>query len=425
MNITNITKIDSDLFSLELIGDDERGYDFLTDECLLELKQLKSPKGLLSVYLDIRPETLQTKPLLTRFKNLIKEIQQAKEGDWDRDEKMLFDAVVAEMSQRLDLESKAVQGKGLVLFASPSRINPKSKKLDYDLIKVFHLPDAPSDLVVWSQTPVLEPLLIQKDEHAETGVVLFDRESVRFFLYSMGEAAEYTLKFLNPDPFPMTKAHSWHGYGTHNHHQWQEEHYKHYLRHAATAIAKIAEKTRWKWLVLASPDTQEPKHLVDFLPKALQSKAIGYASMPMTCSLNEVRDQVAPIVRQAEINEEKATLEQWVGELERPGGLAVSGVEDTVNAAQQFRLLTLIFPADFVQKGWQCESCQAWSADLQETPLPKCPYCGSDQLIEKADIIGEIAVQTIHSGGHVEVVREPDHRSIVANHGMIGGLLRF
>lgn len=421
----NITEMDSDLLSFELIGDDERRYDFPDNDNFVKLKQLYVQHGLLSVYLDLRPETVHSKPVLTRFKNQVKEIRTAMETNWSHDDKLLFEAVIEDVTEWLENEATRPRGKGVALFAAPDRILPKKNKVDFQLFQAFHLPEAPADLVNWGQTAVLAPLLVQKDEHPETGIVLFDREKVRFFLYCMGEAAEYTLGLVNEDIAAITKSHTWHGYGTHNHQQWQEEHYKRYLRQAAIAITKIAEKTGWKWLILASPDAQEAKHLMDFLPKSLRSKPIGVASLPMTGSLNDVRNQAAPIMRQAELDEEKETLEQWESELHRPDGLAVAGIADTVLAAQQFRLQTLIFPAEFIQPGWQCQTCRSIVADVLEQPPSGCAYCESTQFVEKSDIISEIAIQTLQTDGIVEVLREPTHCSIAEKNGCVGGLLRY
>ena len=424
----DITKTDPDVISLDLIGDDERGYDFLDDAQLVKLKQIQSDNGVLSVYLDTRSTADKQKTLLARFKKGIKQIREAQESSWDHDEKLRFDAVEKNLTEWIEIEMGEPSGKGIALFASPKRVLPKKikkLKVDYDVFDFFHLPEAPADIVSWNKTPVLTPLLVSKEEHPETGVVLFDREEVRFFLYSMGEAAEYNITMKNPDPVAVTKSHTWHGYGTHNHEQWQEEHYKRYLRQATIAISKVAKLAGWKWITLLSPDEQEAKHMLDFFSKDMQPKIIGTASLSMKSTLNDVRDTVAPIVDNAEKSEELRTLNEWVNALKKPGGLAVSGVADTIMAAQEYRLKTLLFPADFIQKGWECQSCGGLFADLQETPISECPYCGSQDLLEEVDIMGDVAVQMLQSDGEVEVIRDSENLQLLEGNGMVGGLLRF
>ncbi len=424
----DIAKTDPDMISLDLIGDDERGYDFLDDAQLVKLKQIKSDNGVLSVYLDTQSSKDKQKTVLTRFKNGIKQIREAQQDSWDHDEELRFEAVVKHISAWIENEMGEPSGKGIALFASPQRVLPKKikkLKVDYDLFEVFHLPDTPEDVVAWEKTVVLTPLLVSKDEHPETGVILFDRKEARFFLYTMGEAAEYNINLKNPDPVAATKAHTWHGYGTHNHEQWQEEHYKRYLRQAAIAISKVAKIAGWKWITLLSPDEQEAKHMLDFFSKDMRSKIIGTDSLSMKSTINDVRDTVAPIVDSAEKSEELQTLNDWVNELKTPDGLAVSGVADTVLAAQEYRVRTLLFPADFIQKGWECQSCGGLFADLQAEPIDECPYCGSGDLLDKVDILGDVAVQILQTDGEVEVIRDAENRKILDDNGMVGGLLRY
>ncbi len=176
---------------------------------------------------------------------------------------------------------------------------------------------------------------------------------------------------------------------------------------------------------MASPDEQEAKHLVDYLPASLKSKFIGCQTLSLSASLNEVRDQVAALVREAELREEKENLDEWTNELEKSNGLVVAGVADTVLADQEYRLKTLIYPAGFIQKGWQCQQCQALFADLQDQAPEKCPYCESEQFIKKSDIIGDMAAHVLQTGGDVEVIRDQGHRRIAEANGIVGGLLRY
>ena len=421
----NITSIDPAMISLDLIGDDERGYDFLTDENIIRLKHLVPEQRVLSVYLDTRPETVAKAPVMVRYKHGIDTIRAEAEKEWDHEERVLFDAMAKDIGEKIEAMLQKPTGKGIALFASPRRVQPKKGRVDYQQYMHFSLPEAPADAVRWSDAPVLTPLLVLRDEYPETGMVLFDRERVRFFLLYMGEAAEYEISLINPDRVPLTKAHAWHGYGEHNHHKWQEEHYKRYLRQAALAVAKIGDKAGWKWLILASPDKKESTHLQDYLPAFWKESVIGTAALPMTASLAEVRDAATPLIQEAERQEEAKMLSAWESEMKKPDGRAVAGIADTVLAAMQYRILTLIAEEGFVQPGWKCNACGGLIADLLEGAPQKCPYCETDAFTEYPDIVGDLAVQVISSGGTVEIVHDPDNRKKAHDLGMVGGLLRY
>ncbi len=411
-------KINADELVLELIGDDERGYDFITEEDILALKAFSSEQGMITLYLDTRPERLQVEPLMLRYKNLVASVR---DGITDRNELLLFDAVTANIGSLLEHSlSRSPQGRGLVIFAAPMKFSPKrDREVKYEKFLMYHLPEAPTDHLAWGRLPVLTPLLIQLDEHEPTGVVLADRRRARFFVYYMGEAAEYNISEIDETP-SKTKALGW---GAHNHEQWQEEHYRQHYRNVIELTEVLDRKARWKWLILAGPD-EIPHEIADLLPKSLREKLLGVVPMSLHVTYNDVRDKVAALVQEAEKREEADRLATFVGELERSNGRAVAGLADTTLAAQQARIDTLFFPPDFVHKGWQCQNCQGLIADLTETPPSACIYCGGP-LVEVPDVVTLTAEQTLNLGGHVEVVRDKGHQSILKTHGNIGALLRF
>ena len=421
----NLNRLDPELLQLNLLGDDERGYDFVDDALVLELKRLRPEHGMLSVYLDITPETLASKPPMTRFKQGIEAIRERHADDWNHEQKTTVEQVARDLGERLEKLLARPRGKGLALFAAPARVLPKKEKVDYAIFCSFHLPHPPADRIEWGDAPVLAPLLVQRDESPRTGVVLFDRERLRPFLAFMGEVAAYDLVLRNDDPVPLTKSHSWHGYGEHNHQQWQEEHYRRYLRQAALAVEKLAQAGDWKWLVLASPDRQEAEHLREQLPAAWRERVIGSIAVAMDADLNSVRDAVLPVIAEAERREERQTLERWQGEVERPEGLGVAGLADTLLAVEEYRVQTLVADEGFTHKGWHCEDCGGLVADLMEEPPAECPWCNSTALRELPDIVGEMAVLVMASGGEVEIVHDADNRKVIGEHGRIGGILRF
>jgi peptide chain release factor subunit 1 len=412
-----IPKINPDELVLELIGDDERGYDFITEQDILALKALSSEQGVLTLYLDIRPERLQREPLMLRFKNLTAPVR---ERISDRNALLLFDAVIADVGRRLEHNYSRPRGRGLAIFAAPSKFSPKGDRhVKYQIFLDYHLPEAPQDLMTWGAAPALTPLLIQLDEHEPAGIVLVDRRRARFFVYYMGEAAEYNIVEVDETP-AKTKALGW---GAHNHEQWQEEHYRQHFRNVAALADIIARKAGWKWLALAGPD-EATAELADYLPKALQQKLLGHIPMSLNVTYNDVRDKAAQLVQEAEAREEKETLDAFVGELARGNGRAVAGLADTTLAAQQARIATLIFPPDFTHPGWQCQSCGGLMADILEAPPETCIYCGGP-VKEIPDVVSLAAAQTLNLGGHVEVVRNKENQMTLQTHGNIGALLRF
>jgi hypothetical protein len=136
----NITSIDPAMLSLELIGDDERGYDFLTDDNIIRLKHLAPEQRVLSIYLDTRPETVAKTPVLVRYKHAVEKIRETAGKDWDHNERVLFDTVTKDMGDRIEAMLQKPTGKGIALFASPRRVQPKKGRVDYQEYMRFSLP---------------------------------------------------------------------------------------------------------------------------------------------------------------------------------------------------------------------------------------------------------------------------------------------
>ncbi len=422
----NLLKLDPEMIALDLVGDDERGYDFVQDEDVVALKRIAAPWGVLSAYLDLHPERMDKTKVLTDFRHGLEAIRERHQDGWSHDQRTLFEAMSNDLVERLDTLLATPKGKALALFTVPRQVQPKKGQVDYDLIRIFHLPDQVKSRVSWGDSADLAPLLVQRAEHPDTGLVLFDRERARFFLHHMGESAEYTLNLVNSDRVPLSRAHVWHGYGEHNHHQWQEVHYQRYLHNASLAVTKVADLAGWTWLVLASPDEQEAKHLLERLPAAWQEKVIGTLALPMNANLNQVRDALAPVVKAAQTRRERELVEAWQGELARgEAGRAVAGLDDTLLAVQEYRVATLLQAPDVSVDGWRCADCGGLIADSGDGRPDGCPYCGHSGLRSLPDLVGEMALDVLASGGEVELVNDSEARAAVEEKGGLGGLLRY
>ncbi len=411
--MSTVTILPEDELQLSLLGDDERGYDFVTGETIKQLQGLSFPEArIFSLYLDMTPERLKDAPWSTRYDHLVENMRAQIE---DKDSRKMFDVVAENIKELVRKEYGRPQARGLALFAVPERISLKGKhKVKYSTFIHYHLPEPPQDTLLWDKTAELTPLLLQMDEHEPTGVVLADGQHGRFFLYYLGEAAEYTISEWD-DVAQRTRAV---GLGAHNHEQWLAEQRKRHLRHLVSFIEKIGEQAGWRWLAIGGVD-QIPEELSQELPQTWQDKLIGTFTLPLETNYNQVRDAVAPLVQAAEAQAEKETLETWIGYLGQKSK-AVSGLEETLQSLQQGRIQTLLTAAGYTHDGRECQQCHALTTTEEEI----CPYCGG-AMIHVTDIVNTAVTQVFGQNGRVEIVRDPDNLLFMRPYGNIGAILRF
>ena len=96
-------------------------------------------------------------------------------------------------------------------------------------------------------------------------------------------------------------------------------------------------------------------------------------------------------------------------------GLAVYGLEETLNAVKNGQVDLLIIEKDYKLQGWICENCQLINKGNKRT----CPYCG--KKTSKVDVLEEILEFAQRTDAEVEFTDDEE----IANLGHVGGILRF
>ena len=153
----------------------------------------------------------------------------------------------------------------------------------------------------------------------------------------------------------------------------------------------------------------------DELPKSLEEKIIGEFSADMNASELEVGTRSLEIVQAVERKREDELLETVYTEAAK-GRNGVIRLDDTLGAAHEGRVQTLVIAHDFHRPGYRCQNC----AYITDQKLHTCPFCGGE-VAEIPDAVEALVTQVIDSGGRVEVV---DNHPKIAEFG-VGALLRY
>ncbi len=389
---------------VELIGDDERGFDFLLPDALKPLVEMQLPQpGVLSAYLDITPEQVATGQVRLKLKNMARSWQ---ESITDKQERRAFDDELTRVENYLAYELKE-PGRSLVIFSS----TPAA------LWQVYHVPVPIRTRVVWDERPYLRPLFTVMDEYERYGAVLVSREETRFFLFYMGEIAEYSFSLHDYVP----NRHKRGGWAQARYQRHVDDHALHHFRSSAEIAARLAERDHWQRIVLMGTE-ENMARLKEFLPKAILERVAGEVPAHIADNINTIRDKVMALSQQIERQVEAKRVDAVMTAAEK-GQNGVLGYADVLLAVQEGRVDLLVVPERLQHPGWECTRCGGLVADILSTPPKSCPYCGGP-LKEVEDVV-DLAMQAVlDAGGTVEVLRGP-MRDTFLQEGIIGALLRY
>ncbi|MCP4600445.1 MAG: hypothetical protein GY847_07925 [Proteobacteria bacterium] len=207
--------------------------------------------------------------------------------------------------------------------------------------------------------------------------------------------------------------------------EWTTEHYQNHRRDHAQKFIKekikilehIIAKGEHTHLVLAG----EP-HIVsrvrDSLPKHLQEKLIDIVSVPGKTSTEDVVSVTLSAFAEHEQTESIETVGLLLDEL-RTGGLAVSGVESTLEALARGQVDILVLSESYQESsGWKCSNCEL--VGVNTSPMA-CPRCG-ERTVGEVNIKEAMVRLAEQSGTAVEIVRNSD---VMFDIGGVGCLLLY
>ncbi|MEW6566628.1 MAG: hypothetical protein AB1449_00385 [Chloroflexota bacterium] len=270
----------------------------------------------------------------------------------------------------------------------------------------------------WMDRPYVKPLADLLDHYGGYGVALVDKQGARLFHFHLGELSEQegTLgesvrrtKRGGGSAAPGRRG------GAAGQTRYAEEVAERNLKEAARFAARFFRDKHVRRVLIGG--TEENVAIFrSQLPKAWQSLVVGTFPMEMTAGHPQVLARAMELVQQAERESEARQVRAMITAAAK-GRDGVVGLEDTLGAAHEGRVQTLVLSEGFRAPGYRCRGC----GYLTIQRLDRCPFCGRD--FERIEDAVEMAVRKVMAdGGEVEVVRgNPE----LDRAGRIGGLLRY
>jgi peptide chain release factor subunit 1 len=356
-----------------------------------------------SFYIDTDKSRQSKKEILLALKNLLNEGKtRASSLSAGKDK---IDSLLRDLDQIAEYGSQSVQAAnapGLAAFAD-SRQN---------FWQPLELPHGPRNRVVFEANFYVRPLASILDKYSHICALLVDRREAVWYDVLMGE-----IKFLDKiqsDVPGKVKEGGFEGTSAKRIERHLEAHLLEHYKKAAQRTFEISKKHPFDWLFIGAEENHgidiEP-HLHSYLCDKIKAKLHSRVSDSEAKVLQEVLEIEARLKKA----EDEEIVQKLITELER-GGLATSGLRDTIHRLNQFEVQTLVVTHNFARPGRICPAHKFFYLDELQCPIDD----------KKTDIVQDLvdeAIETvIKRGGTVRQVEPPTK---LDRYGGIGAFLKY
>ena len=374
----------------------------VTEGLLRELAGFRARNGCaISIYIDFDPSTVPTIPdEKTKFRATVQEAEKKAEpraATRGRDCKLALEADFRRIKDWGDNDFDRDGARALAVFASSGD----------GLFRVVPLL-APAE--GWEVGPELwiAPLAGQLGEGDGALVAVVSRE--RGVLYQLRDGR---LQEIADESEEVPGQHDQGGWSQARYQRHIENIVLHHLKSVGDEIDKTLRSDRRLHMVVVAPDEMRGE-LESKLSHEAREAIVGWAHVESHASPSEILEVVRPLLDQARVREDQATLERWQSERGR-NTRAAAGWKQTLAAASDGRVAVLLVDESRHHPAWSCPDCGRAYSDGG-----KCPLDGTK--LDRRDDAADLAIhQTVLHGG--TVVRVGAGR--LADAGGIGAILRF
>ena len=355
-----------------------------------------------SFYLDTDKGRRSKKEIQVTLKNILSGAEsqvRAMDIAKDRKESLLgdLDFVSAQGARVLNGGNAA----GLAAFACSQR----------DFRLPLELPHGPRDRVVFDTTFYVRPLDAILDKYRRICLLLLGRREAKWYEVFMGEIR--LLNELVSDVPKKVKEGGYEGYESKRIERHIDTHVQEHFKKAAQTTFDMFKRNGFDWLFLSSEENHHDieSFLHAYLRERVKARVKARVGDPPAKILKEVMDIEASLNRA----DEEGWAQRLVTELER-GGLAVSGLRDTLNRLNVFEVQSLVVTHNFAKPGRICPSHKFLYVDELQ-----CPVCGkkTDPL---PDVIDEAIETSLKRNIPVRHITPP---SKLDRYGSVGAFLKY
>ena len=267
--------------------------------------------------------------------------------------------------------------------------------------------------LVIGPVPHLYPLVKLADQSPLYAVCVADSDQARIVVCGLGEVLTQE-DFEAPRPIDRTRVAGW---AEVRYQSRVEDHIHRNAREIVDRLTEIVTAREVDYVILAG-DELILGELRKSLTPAVREKLIEEERIPIEASSHEILARTVGVVRAMEAADSRRLADTLIDRF-RAGGLAVAGLDSTIEALNREQVDQLLLAEGFDgQPGWQCADCRV----LGRPPKPDaCPFCEAP-LPEEIDLREAMVRRAERTGRRVEIVEA--HPELEALDG-VGALLRY
>jgi peptide subunit release factor 1 (eRF1) len=364
----------------------------LSENDLRELLEFITPDPVVSVYLNTDPSEGNTETHKRQLRSMVREINLSKD---------------VEAIERFFGHEYNWSGRGVAVFSCNSQGFFRAIPLAVPVRNLIHISDRPS----------VKPLAALLDNYGGYGVVLIDKQGARLFSFHMGQLREQegmlgeTVKRTKHGGGGSTVP-GRRGEGTAT--RTVDEVVDRNTKEAVEFAVKFFEDNHVRRVLIGGTE-ENVNRFQGQLPKAWQSLVMGTFHMSMTASHTEVLTRAMELGMKAEKEREARLVERLITSAAKGSG-GVTGLEATIDAANNGRIQMLVIKDGFRKNAFRCKS----SGLLTLNPDGLC--AGEEDVEKVYDVVDVLVNEVMRSGGEVENVMESP---ALDGAGSIGAILRY
>ncbi len=277
---------------------------------------------------------------------------------------------------------------------------------------VLELPKSPRNRMLMDQDPYIRPLSAILNEHHRVCLLTFDRREAKWYDLFMGEIT--LADQLTSDVPSKVREGGWEGYESKRIERHIATHLHDFFKEAAEKTFILFKENNFDWLFLGCGD-EYGKEFEPLLHPYLQKRLKARLKAKPSDSESKVRIEASTLEKKVKDQEEAQILTQFISVLEK-GGLATSGLKNSLRSLNQGEVQTLLITRHYSKPGRACPKCNFLYVDEI-----KCPSC-----LRKTELLMDVIDEAVESAIEKKAqVRHIDPPSKLSRYGDIGALLRY